>query len=110
MELLYTYLTGGDFRQRMQAVVECAVRMQQDLDQERRAMERLWKRRAADIDRVVQNFACIYGDLQSIAGKALPDVPALTLPGELVEADAGGALDGLTGPAHAASRQGGIQS
>jgi hypothetical protein len=72
-------------RQRLQAVVESVVRMREDLDHERRAMERLWKKRAGEIDRVVQNFACIYGDLQGLAAKALPDVPALALPGGMEE-------------------------
>lgn len=85
MELLYAYLVSGDFRHRVQAVVEAVARMRDDVERERRAMERCWKKRAADIDRVVQNFACIYGDLQSVAGKALPDVPALALPGDVAE-------------------------
>jgi hypothetical protein len=87
MELLYAYLVTGDFRHRIEAVVEAVVRMRDDVERERRAMERCWKKRTADIDRVIQNFACIYGDLQSVAGKALPDVPALALPGDVAEDD-----------------------
>ncbi|MCL4814753.1 MAG: DUF2130 domain-containing protein [Vicinamibacteraceae bacterium] len=81
-ELLYAYFTSTTFRQRIQAIVDSVIQMKTDLDAERRAMERLWKKRGVEIERVVANFASMYGDLQGFAGKALPDVPALALPGE----------------------------
>jgi hypothetical protein len=76
---------SGDFRHRIQAVVEAVVRLREDVERERRAMEKCWKKRTADLDRVIQNFAGIDGDLQSVAGRALPDVPALALPGDVAE-------------------------
>lgn len=84
-ELLYAYFTSTTFRQRIQAIVDSVIQMKTDLDAERRAMERLWKKRGVEIERVVANFASMYGDLQGFAGKALPDVPALALPGETWE-------------------------
>jgi hypothetical protein len=47
MELVYQYLTGPRFRQRIEAVVERFIDMQADLDRERKAMMRLWAKREA---------------------------------------------------------------
>lgn len=87
MQLIYTYVTGVEFRQRIQTIVSAVVRMKEDLDAERRSMERLWRKRAKEIERLGHNFAGIYGDLQGLAGTALPDVPALALPGEVARAE-----------------------
>jgi len=51
--------------------------MQQELDKERRAMERIWSRRQQEIGRVVTNTVGLYGDLQGIIGASLPTIPSL---------------------------------
>lgn len=84
LELLYRYLSGTDFRQRVEAVVEAFAEMRQELDQERRAAERQWARRARQIDAVTFNVAGMYGDLQGLV-PALPPIALLELP-EAVEA------------------------
>ncbi len=80
MELLYTYLSGTDFRQRVEAVVEAFTSMKEDLDRERAAMERGWAKRERQIANVVQNVAGLYGDMQGIIGASLPDIEHLQLP------------------------------
>ena len=45
MELMYLYLTGPRFRQRIDAIVEKFTDMQNDLDRERKMMMRLWSKR-----------------------------------------------------------------
>jgi hypothetical protein len=52
MELLYHYLAGDQFRRRIEATVEAFTALQRGLDGERRAMERIWKKREKQIDRV----------------------------------------------------------
>jgi hypothetical protein len=84
LELLYRYLSGTDFRQRVEAVVEAFAEMRQELEQERRAAERQWARRARQIDAVTFNVAGMYGDLQGLV-PALPPIALLELP-EAVEA------------------------
>jgi hypothetical protein len=79
LELLYRYLSGVEFRQRVEAVVEAFAAMRQDLDRERRAAERQWARRARQIDAVTFNVAGLYGDLQGLV-PALPSIPILELP------------------------------
>jgi hypothetical protein len=85
--LLYAYLTGPEFRHRIQALVESLVEMKSQLDKEKRSMETAWKRRERTMERAVNSVASMYGDLQGLGGGALADVPALALP------DAAGDID-----------------
>jgi hypothetical protein len=80
MELVYQYLTGPRFRQRIEAVVERFTDMQADLDRERKAMMRLWAKREEQIRGVVEATAGLYGDLQGIAGRSLLEIDGLELP------------------------------
>lgn len=79
MEMLYNYLTGPRFRQRVQAIVEKFSDMQEDLEKERRAMTRHWAKREEQIRGVIEATAGMYGDLQGIAGKTLREVEGLEL-------------------------------
>ena len=81
LELLYRYLSGVEFRHRVEAVVEAFTAMRHDLEQERRAAERQWARRARQIDAVTFNVAGMYGDLQGLV-PALPPIALLELPEE----------------------------
>jgi len=81
MELVYDYLTGPRFRQRVEAIVEKFSEMQSDLDRERKAMMKMWAKREAQIDGVLASTAGMYGDLQGIAGKALREIEGFELPG-----------------------------
>ena len=79
LELLYRYLSGIEFRQRVEAIVEAFERMREDLDQERRAAERQWARRTKQIESVTFNIAGMYGDLQGLV-PTLPSIARLELP------------------------------
>ena len=81
MEIIYKYLSGSEFRQRVEAIVESFVAMKEDLEAEKRAMEKVWAKREKQIQRVVQNTAGMYGDLQGIIGASLPEIKILQLPG-----------------------------
>ncbi len=78
-ELIYQYLTGPQFRQRVEAIVEAFSTMQSDLDKERKVIMRQWAKREQQIDRVMQTTVGMYGDLQGIAGKTLPEIEGLSL-------------------------------
>lgn len=81
MDQLYQYLSGIEFRQSVDAILECFSTMQEELESEKRAMERIWAGRRKQLDRVIQSTAAMYGDLQGIIGsQALPDVETLQLP------------------------------
>jgi len=78
-EMVYQYLTGPRFRQRVQAIVEAFSSMQEDLDKERKAILKQWAKREEQIDRVMQATVGMYGDLQGIAGKTLQEIEGLSL-------------------------------
>jgi len=80
MEMVYGYLTGPRFRQRVQAIVEAFSSMQDDLDREKKAITRQWAKREEQIERVMQATVGMYGDLQGIAGKTLQEIEGLSLP------------------------------
>ena len=79
LELLHRYLCGVEFRQRVESMVEAFARMREDLEQERRAAERQWARRAKQLEAVTFNVAGMYGDLQGLM-PALPPIARLELP------------------------------
>jgi len=81
-ELMYNYLTSSAFKQRIEAIVEAFTSMKEDLDSEKRAMEKIWSKREAQITRVVKNTAGMYGDMQGIIGSSLPEIKLLQLPGD----------------------------
>lgn len=79
MEMVYQYLTGSRFRQRVQAIVEAFSSMQEDLDREKKAITKQWAKREEQIERVMQSTVGMYGDLQGIAGKTLQEIEGLEL-------------------------------
>ena len=80
--MLYEYLQSEAFRHRFEAFAEGIVNMESDLDYERRAMERVWKKREVQIKKMKINAARMYGELQGAVGNALPDIKILSLPQE----------------------------
>ena len=77
VDVLFTYLTGPEFRQRVEAILRTFADMQADLDEERRVWARRWARRGKQISRVVENTGAMYGDLQGLLGASLSPIPAL---------------------------------
>lgn len=79
MELVYNYLSGREFQQRIEGVAEAFITMQSDLDSEKRSVQRLWSKREKQLQRALANTAGLYGDLQGIIGASLPTVEGLTI-------------------------------
>lgn len=78
MEVLYAYLSGPEFKQRMEAIVEAFVSMQKDLLDEKRSAERQWAKREKQIQKVIANTSGMYGDFQGLIGSSLQTIPALS--------------------------------
>jgi hypothetical protein len=90
MEILYNYLGGPEFKNRIETIIMAFISLKNGLDSEKRAMEKIWNRREKEIDRVIKNTAGFHGDLEGIMGASfLPSIDALELPSgeqdELVE-------------------------
>ena len=81
MSLLYSFLTSNQFRQQMEAIVEGFTTMKADLDKERRAMQRIWKERETQIEKVIGSTIDMYGSIRGIAGSAIAPIQYLELPG-----------------------------
>lgn len=79
MHLLYDYLTSNSFRMQVEAIVEGFSSMKTALDKERNSMNRIWKEREKQIDKVLINTIEMYGSVKGIAGNAIQSVSALEL-------------------------------
>lgn len=77
---IYDYLTSNDFNRRVRAMVESFMEMKNDLESERRSMERMWAKRAKQLDALGLNTAGMYGELEAMIGSALPAIETLELP------------------------------
>jgi len=76
MHLLYDYLTSSEFSEQWKAIREGYMSMRLSIVKERDAMERLWKSREKQLDKVLLNAAGIKGNIEGIAGN---DVIQLSL-------------------------------
>jgi hypothetical protein len=79
MEAIYQYLSGPEFRQKVEAIAETFTMMQSQLDKEKRAMTRLWREREKQIQRITNNTIGMYGDIRGIIGASLPELETLKL-------------------------------
>ena len=88
MLLLYNYLGSQEFSLQLNAIVDGFIKMQEELDKEKRSLMASWKRRQKLIDGVLANTTEMYGSLQGIAGNAIGHINALELPYHDEEEDA----------------------
>jgi hypothetical protein len=85
-DIIYKYVTGQEFALQIRALAEAFIRMQVDLNKEKRAMERIWKSREKQIETVLSNVSGIRGSLEGYIGqKFLPSLETLSL--EDIETD-----------------------
>ena len=77
MQMLYNFLTGTEFRQQIEAIVEGFTEMEQSIMKERIMMEKIWKERKKQLDKVLINTAGMYGSIKGIAGASVGSIPLL---------------------------------
>lgn len=77
--LIYQYLIGPRFRQRVEAIVEAFTSMQDDLAAERKALQKQWAKRETQLERLMNSTVGMYGDLQGIAGRSLEEIDGLSV-------------------------------
>jgi len=68
MHMLYDYLTGAEFSEQWKAIREGFISMKLSIQRERDAMERLWKAREKQLEKVLLNATHIRGSIEGIAG------------------------------------------
>lgn len=79
MHMLYDYLTSNNFRMQVEAIIEGFSSMKTALESEKRSMQRIWKEREKQIEKVIINTIDMYGSIKGIAGNAIQSVKALEL-------------------------------
>jgi len=77
MQMLYDYLISNEFRGQMEAIVEGLIYMKQGIDRERIQMEKIWKEREKQLQKVIINTSGMYGSVKGIAGASISDIPLL---------------------------------
>ncbi|MBA7542699.1 hypothetical protein ES705_35023 [subsurface metagenome] len=80
MNMLYDYLTGNEFKLQLEAIVEGFSALKNSINKEKLAMEKLWKEREKQLEKVLINATDFYGSIKGIAGSAVPDVALLEMP------------------------------
>lgn len=77
MHLLYNYLTGNEFKGQVEAIVEGFMAMKQGITKERVQMEKIWKEREKQLEKVLISTSGMYGSVKGIAGSSIGDIPLL---------------------------------
>jgi len=77
MQMLYDYLTGNEFRGQIEAIAEGFMAMKQSITKERIQMEKIWKEREKQLEKVLLSTSGMYGSVKGIAGASIGDIPLL---------------------------------
>jgi len=80
MNLIYRYVTGNEFKQKLEAAFESYHEMQEDLMKEKTLFTSQWAKREKRLLRAMENLVCLYGDVRGIAGGAVQEIKALEFP------------------------------
>ncbi|MBW8015007.1 MAG: DUF2130 domain-containing protein [Planctomycetes bacterium] len=80
-DVVYKYVTGQEFNRRIKRIVDAYVQMQTDLESEKRALTKIWKKREKQISVVLDNAAEMRGEIEGLVGgdKVLPEAGMLEL-------------------------------
>ncbi|WQX00511.1 DUF2130 domain-containing protein [Helicobacter pylori] len=79
MDLLYHYLTSSEFSMQVNAIIEGFEQLRVDLESEKRAMNKIWKSREKQMEKVFEGTINMYGSIKGIVGNAIGQVKALEL-------------------------------
>ncbi|TCJ19350.1 DUF2130 domain-containing protein [Flaviaesturariibacter flavus] len=77
MNLLYGYLTGVEFRQQIETIVEGFLSLKNNITKERIQMEKMWKEREKQLEKVLLSTSGMYGSIKGIAGASIGSIPLL---------------------------------
>ncbi len=80
MVLLYDFLTSNTFHMQVEAIVEGFTHMRMDLESEKRAMQKIWKVREKQLEKVMTNTIDMHSSIKGIAGSAIQDIKQLDMP------------------------------
>jgi hypothetical protein len=90
---VYSYVTGQAFRQRVGAIVDAYITLRQEIETEKRTHKTRWARQERSLELLLDGAGRLYGDLQGIVGKSMPEIEGLEAP-QLSSSDATEAASG----------------
>jgi hypothetical protein len=76
-DMLYKYLTGGEFTNRIRAIIESYNEMARQFDTDKRLTQKRWAAQEKTLQKIEKGLYSMSGDLQGIAGKEIIALPAL---------------------------------
>ena len=77
MNILFSYLSGTEFKHRIEAIIESFTGMQTEIEKEKRYFSNKWARDEKNIRQVIDNTFGMHGDLKGIIGGVLPQIKGL---------------------------------
>jgi len=63
----------------VEAIIESFVALQEEMERERRWFQTKWAREEKQLRKIIDHWQGMYGDLQGIVGKSLPEMGSLRL-------------------------------
>ncbi len=79
-DLIYNYITSTAFRQQVESFIEVYQEMSTQIGKERAAMERIWKAREGQAQRLMLAMGNVYGSVQGLAGNSVvPEIKGMEL-------------------------------
>lgn len=79
MEILYSYLTGVEFKQRVEGIIEAFTTLQDDIEKEKRWFANKWAKQEKSLRRVIDQTLGMHGDLHGIMGRELGEIDGLEI-------------------------------
>lgn len=80
MQMIYSYVTGNEFKQKLEAAFESYNEMQDDLTKEKALLMTQWAKREKRMFKAMENLVALYGDVRGIAGGAVQEIKSLEVP------------------------------
>lgn len=77
MQLLYDYLTSRECHVHLEAIIEGFKSIQDNYQEEKLKMQKIWKEREKQLEKILSNTINFYGSLKGIAGASIPDIKLL---------------------------------
>ena len=77
IEMMYNYLTGGEFSNRIRYIIDSYDEMTKQLDVEKKQTQKRWATQEKILQKVTSSLYGMSGDLQGIAGQEIIALPAI---------------------------------
>jgi len=85
VEAIYSYLSGVEFKHRIESIIDAFSSMQTEIEKEKRYFSSKWARDEKNIRQVIDNTFGMHGDFKGLMGNNLPTIKGL----EAAELEAG---------------------